>query len=122
MAGLDCPDGRLVQRSPLGDPKYCRRPWDELNLLKSLPPHPNIVPFDRVVLEDVESRVIGFTTKYIPGGTLANPKVPFRFEWIQQLTQPAYMAGPTNRARLQCTFRAGQNLGWRANWDNGPAV
>ena len=61
--------------------------WDELNLLKSLPPHPNIVPFDRVVLEDVESRVIGFTIKYIPGGTLDNSKQPFRFEWIQQLTQ-----------------------------------
>lgn len=61
--------------------------WDELNLLKSLPPHPNIVPFDRVVLEDVESRVIGFTTKYIPSGTLADSKEPFRFEWFQQLTQ-----------------------------------
>ncbi|KAJ5969084.1 hypothetical protein N7501_005332 [Penicillium viridicatum] len=45
--------------------------WDELNIPTSLPPHPNIVPFDRVVLEE-ESRVIGFTTKYIPGGTLPN--------------------------------------------------
>ncbi|KUM58953.1 hypothetical protein ACN42_g8182 [Penicillium freii] len=54
--------------------------------LTSLPPHPNIVPFDRAVLEE-ESRVIGFTTKYIPGGTLANPNVPFPFEWLQQLTQ-----------------------------------
>ena len=60
--------------------------WDELNILKSLPPHPNIVLFDRVVLEE-ESRVIGFTTKYIPGGTLANSNVPIRFEWLQQLTQ-----------------------------------
>ena len=61
--------------------------WDELNILKSLPPHPNIIPFDRVVLEDKESRVIGFTTKYIPGGTIDNPEIPFRFEWLQQLTQ-----------------------------------
>ena len=61
--------------------------WDELHLLKSLPPHPNLLRLDRVVLEDVESRVIGFTTKYIPGGTLEIPKVPFRFEWLQQLTQ-----------------------------------
>ncbi|CAI7651185.1 unnamed protein product [Penicillium viridicatum] len=60
--------------------------WDELNILKSLPPHPNIVPFDRVVLEE-ESRVIGFTTKYIPGGTLANSNVTFQFEWLQQLTR-----------------------------------
>ncbi|KAI3109472.1 hypothetical protein CBS147333_5457 [Penicillium roqueforti] len=64
--------------------------WDEINILKALPSHPNIVPLDRVVLEDVESRVIGFATKYIPGGTLADPtnlNVPFRFEWLQQLTR-----------------------------------
>ncbi|KAJ5781700.1 uncharacterized protein N7518_010183 [Penicillium psychrosexuale] len=71
-------------------PLSIRMAWDEVNILKCLPPHPNIVPFDRVVLEDVESRVIGFTTKYIPGGTLADPtnlNVPFRFEWLEQLTQ-----------------------------------
>jgi len=73
--------------NPIGKPRRLQMAWDELNLLKSLPPHQNIVPFDRVVLEDVESRVIGFTTKYIPGGTLDNSKLPFRFEWIQQLTQ-----------------------------------
>lgn len=71
----------------LQKPLRLQMAWDELNLLKSLPPHPNIVPFDRVVLEDVESRVIGFTTKYIPGGTLDDTKVPFRLEWLQQLTQ-----------------------------------
>lgn len=43
--------------------------WDEMNLHISLSPHPHIVPFDRIVLKDKESRVIGFTTKYIPGGT-----------------------------------------------------
>jgi hypothetical protein len=47
----------------------------------------NIVPFDCVVLEDIESRVIGFTTKYIPGGTLDNSKLALRLERIQQLTQ-----------------------------------
>ncbi|EIT82114.1 kinase-like domain-containing protein [Aspergillus flavus] len=73
--------------NPLDKPQRLQMAWDELNLLKSLPPHPNIVPFDRIVLEDVESRVIGFTTKYISGGTLDNINVPFRFEWLQQLTQ-----------------------------------
>lgn len=73
--------------NPLEKPRRLQMAWDELNLLKRLPPHPNIVPFDRVVLEDVESRVIGFTTKYIPGGTLDDIKVPFRFEWLRQLTQ-----------------------------------
>ncbi|KAH8725357.1 hypothetical protein GQ44DRAFT_653220 [Phaeosphaeriaceae sp. PMI808] len=62
--------------------------WNELHLVKSLPPHPNLVPFDRVVLEDKESRIIGFTTKFIPGGTIEdNTELPFRFEWLQQLTQ-----------------------------------
>lgn len=69
----------------LEKPLRLQMAWDELQLLKRLPPHPNIVPFDRVVL--AESRVIGFTTKYIPGGTLDNPKIPFQFEWLQQLTR-----------------------------------
>lgn len=73
--------------NPIGKPRRLQMAWDELNLIKSLPPHQNIVPFDRIVLEDVESRVIGFTTKYISGGTLDNSKLPFRFEWLQQLTQ-----------------------------------
>ncbi|RDL37625.1 Uncharacterized protein BP5553_05058 [Venustampulla echinocandica] len=72
---------------PCAKPRILQMAWDELSVVKSLPLHPNIVPFDRVVLEDVESRVIGFTTKYIPGGSLDNPRVPFRFEWLQQLTQ-----------------------------------
>ncbi|KAB8270902.1 hypothetical protein BDV30DRAFT_228548 [Aspergillus minisclerotigenes] len=49
--------------NPLDKPQRLQMAWDELNLLKSLPPHPNIVPFDRIVLEDVASR------------------------WLQQLTQ-----------------------------------
>ena len=61
--------------------------WDEMNLHIKLSPHPHIVPFGRIVLEDKESRVIGFTTKYIPGGTLQSSKRPFRFEWLKQLTQ-----------------------------------
>ncbi|WZH45340.1 Atypical serine/threonine protein kinase BUD32 [Fusarium acuminatum] len=52
--------------NPLGKPRRLQMAWDELNILKSLPPHENIVPLDRVVLEESESRVIGFTTKYIP--------------------------------------------------------
>lgn len=62
--------------------------WNELNLLKRLPPHSKILPINRIVLEDVESRVIGFTTKYISGGTLdKGNNTPFKFEWLQQPTQ-----------------------------------
>ncbi|KAJ5797205.1 uncharacterized protein N7518_005745 [Penicillium psychrosexuale] len=84
-------DGQKVafKFNPLGMPRRLEMSWKEIHLVSKLPPHPNIVPFDRVVLEDVESRVIGFATKYIPGGSLANadPKRPFRFEWLEQLTQ-----------------------------------
>ncbi|CAI7621807.1 unnamed protein product [Penicillium bialowiezense] len=84
-------DGHKVafKFNPLGIPRRLQMSWKEMNLLSKLPPHPNIISFDRIVLEDVQSRVIGFTTKYIPGGTLADadPKRPFRFKWLQQLTQ-----------------------------------
>ncbi|KAJ8120027.1 hypothetical protein ONZ43_g3155 [Nemania bipapillata] len=73
--------------NPIGKQHRMQMAWDELHLYTNLPQHPNIVPFDRVVLDDVKSQVIGFTTKYITGGTLANPKRPFLFEYLQQLTQ-----------------------------------
>lgn len=75
--------------NPLGMPRRLQMSWKEMNMLSKLPPHPNIITFGRIVLEDVQSRVIGFTTKNIPGGTLADadPKRPFRFKWLQQLTQ-----------------------------------
>ncbi|KAF2234720.1 hypothetical protein EV356DRAFT_141961 [Viridothelium virens] len=61
--------------------------WDELHLTKSLPRHPNLVSFDRIVIDDAESRVLGFTTVFIPGGTLhENQDRVFRLEWLQQLT------------------------------------
>lgn len=60
--------------------------WQELHLWKSLPKHPLIADFDRVVVDEVEERVVGFTTAYIPGGTiLENPPRVFKFEWLEQL-------------------------------------
>ncbi|KAF2015299.1 hypothetical protein BU24DRAFT_480093 [Aaosphaeria arxii CBS 175.79] len=61
--------------------------WPELHLFHRLPPHPNLLALDRVVLEDIESRVIGFTTRYISGGTLDNMAIVFRLEWLKQLLQ-----------------------------------
>ena len=67
--------------------QWIRHIWKELHLTKSIPNHPHIVPFDRVVVEDDESRIIGFTTRYIPGGTFdANKNRVFRLLWLQQLT------------------------------------
>ncbi|KAJ5715866.1 uncharacterized protein N7483_013047 [Penicillium malachiteum] len=73
--------------NPLRLPRQLECSWREMNIISKLPPHPNLVPFDNIVLEDKESRIIGFTTKWIPGGRLSDPKKPFRLEWLQQLTQ-----------------------------------
>lgn len=49
--------------------------------------HPNIVPFDKMVVDEIEGRFVGFTSKYIPGGTLEeNPTRTFKLKWLHQLT------------------------------------
>ncbi|KAM3430904.1 hypothetical protein NHJ13734_007537 [Beauveria thailandica] len=62
--------------------------WHELQLWVRLPrDHPHIVPFDAVVLDNVRGGVIGFTSVYIPGGTLQDNNAtvrPFRLAWFQQ--------------------------------------
>ncbi|KAJ3480525.1 hypothetical protein NLG97_g8053 [Lecanicillium saksenae] len=48
--------------------------------------HPHIVPFHAVVVDDIRGGVVGFTSLYIPGGTLEqNKHRPFRLVWLQQL-------------------------------------
>ncbi|KAF7552898.1 hypothetical protein G7046_g7260 [Stylonectria norvegica] len=60
--------------------------WSEMNLWMRLPPHPHIVPFDRLVLDELEGRVVGFTSIYISGGTLDKPSArPFKLKWFKQL-------------------------------------
>ncbi|EHK46941.1 hypothetical protein TRIATDRAFT_45984 [Trichoderma atroviride IMI 206040] len=60
--------------------------WHEMNVWMRLPAHPNIVPFDRLVLDELRGRVVGFTSLYIPGGTLDQHKSRmFKLEWLQQL-------------------------------------
>lgn len=62
--------------------------WHEANCVMRMPPHPNIVPFDALVLDTVAGvdRVVGFTTRYIPGGTLHehNDRV-FKLKYLEQL-------------------------------------
>jgi hypothetical protein len=53
-----------------------------------LPPHPNIVPLDRLVLDVPHGSVVGFTTPYVPGGTLdTDNSRTFKLKWLQQLTR-----------------------------------
>ncbi|KAM5370882.1 hypothetical protein ACJZ2D_008315 [Fusarium nematophilum] len=61
--------------------------WHEMNLWMRLPKHPNIVAFDGLVVDELENRYVGFTTRYIPGGTLQENKTRlFKLKWLHQLT------------------------------------
>ncbi|KAG5977872.1 hypothetical protein E4U55_006472 [Claviceps digitariae] len=63
--------------------------WHELSSWCRLPrDHPHIVPFDAVVLDSISERIVGFTSRFIPGGTLADNNAttrPFRLRWLHQL-------------------------------------
>jgi serine/threonine protein kinase len=68
--------------------QYARMSWKEMSLWMRLPRHPNIVPFDRVVVDELEGRVVGFTSSYVPGGTLEeNKSRVFKLKWLRQLIQ-----------------------------------
>lgn len=68
--------------------QYAPRSWKEMNLWMRLPRHPNIVPFDRVVVDELEGRVVGFTNCYVPGGSLEDNKARvFKLKWLEQLTK-----------------------------------
>ncbi|KAK4548580.1 hypothetical protein LTR36_009490 [Oleoguttula mirabilis] len=68
--------------------QFLQRFWHEMNLVIRLPPHPNIVPFDRLVLDDPEGHIIGFTTLYMSGGTInKNISRIFKLDWLKQLTR-----------------------------------
>jgi len=60
--------------------------WEGTQILKALKNSQHIVPFHRAVLDEEEPRLLGFTTIYLPGGTLdANSKFPFSLCWLNQL-------------------------------------
>ncbi|KAI9163444.1 CBL-interacting serine/threonine-protein kinase 20 [Paramyrothecium foliicola] len=60
--------------------------WHEMGLWMRLPKHPHIVPFDRIVVDELEGRCVGFTTTFIPGGTLEDNKSrAFKMKWLLQL-------------------------------------
>lgn len=46
--------------------------WHEMNCLIRIPPHPNIVGFNSLVVDtiDGEDKVVGFTTPFVAGGTI----------------------------------------------------
>ncbi|KAI0552642.1 kinase-like domain-containing protein [Xylaria curta] len=68
--------------------QYTQMAWKEMNLWMRLPRHPNIVPFNKIVLDELEGRVVGFTNNYVPGGNLEeNISRVFKLEWLKQLIE-----------------------------------
>jgi len=62
--------------------------WHEVNCVMRIPPHPNIVPFDALVVDSIDAvdRVVRFTTRYIAGYTLKeNDTRIFKLKYLQQL-------------------------------------
>lgn len=82
----DCPPELVVFKYTM-IPERLGLIWNEAFLLKRLKGHPNIVPFHKFILDDVEPWLLGYTTAYIPGGTMEEQatKRPFRKIWLQQL-------------------------------------
>lgn len=69
-------------------PQDSHRFWTELNVWMRLSHHPNIVPIDRIVLDEIRGQIVGFTTPYIPGGSLEDdPLRGFKLKWLKQLIQ-----------------------------------
>ncbi|KAF9872932.1 protein kinase-like domain protein [Colletotrichum karsti] len=68
--------------------QFMHKLWHEMNLWMRLPPHPNIVKFDRLVVDELDGHVVGFTNVYIPGGTIEDNRARvFKLKWLEQLTR-----------------------------------
>ena len=67
-------------------PQRPRNIWDEAHILKGLRGHPSIIELEQFVLDDIEHRLVGFTTSYITGGTLEQYNGQFLFRWLPDLT------------------------------------
>src|SRR3569833_1599381 len=76
--------------------------WQEINIHARLPPHPNLVPLQRFVLEEISgSRVVGFTMPFIPGAGFddfdKNTTPCFKLKHLKQLLQVSGQCGHHNR-------------------------
>ncbi|TAQ84959.1 hypothetical protein B7494_g6710 [Chlorociboria aeruginascens] len=62
--------------------------WHEINCVMRIPKHRHIVSFDRLVVDGVDNKdkVVGFTTPFIPGGTVQdNTSRVFKLKYLKQL-------------------------------------
>jgi hypothetical protein len=63
--------------------------WQQIQIHARLPRHPNILPLDRLVLDEVTgTRVVGFVTPFIAGGDLDEGNHQrFKLKHLKQLIQ-----------------------------------
>ncbi|KAK3678915.1 hypothetical protein LTR78_001368 [Recurvomyces mirabilis] len=67
--------------------QFLYKTWHEMNLLARLPAHPNLVSFDSLVYDEPSDLLVGFTTVYLPGGTInKDTSRDFKLAWLKQLT------------------------------------
>ncbi|KAI9902119.1 hypothetical protein N3K66_003936 [Trichothecium roseum] len=62
--------------------------WVELQVYLNLPKHPNLLPLEKVVIDEKYGLVVGFTTPFVKGGSWAtNPNRVFKLRYLRQLCQ-----------------------------------
>lgn len=69
-------------------PHHIDKVWEEAHIVYGLREHQSFPSFDKFVVDDVELRLLGYTSACPAGETLKdNPHRPFRLSWLEQLTQ-----------------------------------
>ncbi|KAK4197117.1 hypothetical protein QBC40DRAFT_286200 [Triangularia verruculosa] len=65
-----------------------RKMWTEIHILARLPPHPHLALLERLVLDELtQSRLVGFTMRYIANKPLDKSRPAFKLKWLRQLMQ-----------------------------------
>ncbi|KAI1066897.1 hypothetical protein LB506_012001 [Fusarium annulatum] len=83
------PDKKLVFKYYFLDQRLSYL-WHQMNLWMRLPKHSHIAAFDKIVVDEIKGRCVGFTTEYIPGGTLEeNKSRTFKLKWLTHLIATA---------------------------------
>ncbi|KAK3349208.1 hypothetical protein B0T25DRAFT_457472 [Lasiosphaeria hispida] len=81
---VEYPDGQLAifKYNPHSSGHHM---WHEIQVLAQVGGHPHILPLDALVLEEVTGQgVVGFTSRFVPGGTLEDRR-QFKLKWLHEL-------------------------------------
>ncbi|KAI1269853.1 hypothetical protein F5Y18DRAFT_371799 [Xylariaceae sp. FL1019] len=86
MEDVTRPGSRMIAKWFLTKNDFCKT-WQEMHTIKSIPPHPHIVPIHSIIVDDEEEkRILGFSMKQIKGYDLGLNKSTFKMKWLKQLT------------------------------------